>query len=617
MDNQFRNIDQDQKSNVLYDSGALHIIILACVIILVSVVSTGILSYNISRNAVIDQLKTRDLPNMIQAMTNKMDGRLQRARETSLQLATDPALREWITGRETDRQLGQYAQTELFRLGHHYDYENCFIVSALTSNYWAENGSIIGSVSPNNPFDTWFYTALESGNRITVNMDYNEERQITSVFVNTLMGDINQPVAVVGVGLSLEQMAAEFRREKTGANSSLWLIDDNGKICLSDDVSFNGRMLQDFLPTAVLKVVLTKDPSQTISRRPVITEFTDAQGKLIDLAYQPLKYAPWTLVYQIPREESLAVVKPIQTNTIATSGITVALLIVIFFIVSRRIANPYKRALLVNAELERLVDLRTQELTEQNEKIMDSIDYAQRIQEAMLPASTEMDRLWGEHFVLWKPRDIVGGDFYWARDVGHGRLVIIGDCTGHGVPGALMTMTVISMIDRIVDNTTADDPALILQELNRLLYKMLQGANGQKRLDEGLDAGVCYLSNDGAFLFAGAKIGLYQVNSQGIKVYSGARRSIGHRRNPERLVLENQIVNYEQGDAFYLTTDGYLDQNDSENNYCYGTKRYRSLLAKTHSLAMDEQAGVLEEELLSYMQGEDQRDDITVIGFRL
>jgi serine phosphatase RsbU (regulator of sigma subunit) len=301
----------------------------------------------------------------------------------------------------------------------------------------------------------------------------------------------------------------------------------------------------------------------------------------------------------------------------ATVAITVILLIIIFYIVSRRIADPYKRALLLNAELEHQVDLRTQELKEKNQKIIDSIDYAQRIQEAMLPAPGEIVRVLKEHFVLWKPRDTVGGDFYWAKDLGHGRLVIIGDCTGHGVPGALMTMAVISMIDHIVTNTVSDDPALIIKELNRLLYQTLLGDDGQKRLDEGLDAGVCYIARDGNFLFSGAKIALYQVSSKGLHVYPGGKRGIGHRRNPERLVVENQAVVYEEGDAFYLSTDGYWDQNDAEKNHSFGTKRYRNLLAETNTLHMAEQAQVFERELSSYMQGEDQRDDITVLGFRL
>jgi hypothetical protein len=124
---------------------------LACLIIFVSVIATGISSYTISKNAVIDKLKTQDLPNIVQSMSAKIDGRLGRAIETSLQLSRDPAVLEWIKGHEENQQLSQYVATKLRSLGKEYDYSNSFIVSALTNHYWAENGSLLGTVSRMNP----------------------------------------------------------------------------------------------------------------------------------------------------------------------------------------------------------------------------------------------------------------------------------------------------------------------------------------------------------------------------------------------------------------------------------------------------------------------------------
>ena len=271
----------------------------------------------------------------------------------------------------------------------------------------------------------------------------------------------------------------------------------------------------------------------------------------------------------------------------------------------------------MNAELERQVELRTQELKEQNDKIMDSINYAQRIQEAMLPSPRELEKVFGEHFVLWRPRDIVGGDFYWVRDFEHGSLVVVGDCTGHGVPGALMTMAVVSMLDQIANNITQNDPALIIRELNRLLRQNLQQDDGLKRLDDGLDAGICYIPRSGQLIFAGAKIALYQVNAEGIRVYPGARHGIGHRRRSDAQPAVNQAIDYSPGDIFYLSTDGYWHQNDAEKNHSFGLRRFRELLVEVSVLPLSEQLKVFQDRLTAYMQGEDQRDDITVLGFRM
>ncbi|MDD3363821.1 MAG: SpoIIE family protein phosphatase, partial [Syntrophomonas sp.] len=535
----------------------------------------------------------------------------------SLQLSRNPAVLDWVAGGEKNLQLGKYAQADLQSLGKDYDYSNSFIVSALTNHYWAENGSLLGTVSLDEPKDVWFYNALKSRNRVALNLDFDKLRQNTSVFVNTLMGDLDNPVAIVGVGLNLNDIAAEFQNYKFGANSSLWLIDQNGKICLSDQVIDDGKNLSELLPPTISQEILDNIPVRNKNNPPKVTSFSNEQGELQDLVYQPLKSADWTLVFLIPREESLAVINPIRTHTIAVVAITVFLLIVIFYMVSNRIANPYKRALSLNIELERQVNLRTQELKEKNDKIMDSIEYAKTIQEAMLPSSGEISRLFKEHFVLWRPRDVVGGDFYWGRKFPHGRLIIVGDCTGHGVPGALMTMAVISMIDHIVTNITQNDPALIINELHRLLGLAFQVDDGYKRLDDGLDAGVCYIAKDGQFLFAGAKMGLYHASSEGIRICKGSKHSIGCRKKVDTLIADNHIIIYAEGDAFYLSSDGYWDQNDAEKNHSFGIKRYRNMLAEYSSLEMSEQRRIFEEQLETYMQGEQQRDDITVIGFRV
>lgn len=353
---QQRRLGSDGK-NIIYDSGTIKVVLFASIIIIMAVIFTGSISYLITRNAIVDKLKTRDLVYTVDSITAKIDGRIERAKETSLILATDPMIIQWVSGAEQDPLLSEYAKTRINSIATDYDYSNAFLASATTYNYWAEGFKTIQVLSPEALSDKWFFDALKSGKAIDLNIDYNSGRKDTFVFVNALVGDINKPVAVAGVGLSLQSIAEEFRNYKFGQNSNLWLVDGKGKIHLSDDFNHNGKYINDFMPENVsAQIVKSMDDS---SSSPVIIEYTNDHGETVDLAYQPTKSTEWKVVFQIPRSESIAILGNIKLNTLIASLVALLLMIFVFYIVSNRIANPLKRALLLTAEMEKQIEERT------------------------------------------------------------------------------------------------------------------------------------------------------------------------------------------------------------------------------------------------------------------
>jgi len=184
----------------------------------------------------------------------------------------------------------------------------------------------------------------------------------------------------------------------------------------------------------------------------------------------------------------------------------------------------------LNKELEQIIEARTIELTEKNTKLMDSIDYAKKIQEAILPAPEELAEIFSEYFVIWKPRDIVGGDFYWVKNTRDGYIIVVADCTGHGVPGAFMTMAVNSILNNIVTSMETHDPATIIKEIDTLLKQHLNRSKTNRFTDDGLEAGVCYIGKDRRILFAGAGIDLYIRNHTGLSISKGINKGIGYRK---------------------------------------------------------------------------------------
>lgn len=607
-----KELHPDRKS-IIYDSGTIKVVVLACLIIILAVVLTGSVSYFITRNAVVDKLKTRDLIYTIESITAKIDGRIERANEAALLLATDPMIIQWVSGGEQDRLLSEYSKTKINNIAQNYDYANSFVVSAITNRYWAEGFKSIQVLSPTSPGDRWFYDALKSGKAVDINIDYNSERQDTFVFINALVGDIHQPVAVAGVGLSLKSIDEEFQKYKFGKKSNLWLVDGNGKIHLSDDFSHNGKYLNDFLPTDVVAQVV--HGIDNASTTPKIVEYTASDGETMDLAYQLTKSTAWKVVFQIPRSESIAILGNIKLYTAIAGLVALVLMIFVFYVVSNRIANPLQRALLLTEQMEKQVKERTRELVVKNQKIMDSIEYAQRLQESILPTQEELQAVFSGYFVLWKPRDIVGGDFYWVRRLAEGRcLIAVGDCTGHGVPGAFMTMAVNSVLKHIVDQGETE-PARIIAELNCRMKEILHRNSQNRMSDDGLDIGICYIDQNKQVTFAGAKIPLYIYRENQVYVIKADKRSIGYCRSSNNLEFTNQYWVAQPGDIFYLTTDGYLDQNGGEGEFPLGRKRLVQVIEERGAKELPEQQEAFEQVLYEYMGNEAQRDDITLIGF--
>ncbi|WP_236860063.1 SpoIIE family protein phosphatase [Candidatus Formimonas warabiya] len=610
-------INKDQKKDVgdLFDYSTLRVIILASLVIVLSAFLMGGISYMIAEKAIVKKIKSQDLVYIVQSAAAKIDGRIERAKETALILAQDPAILEWVKSGEKDTRMGDYAQEQITDIAQNYDYSNSFIVSSITNHYWAEGGKLIDTMKMSDPDDSWFFQTIQSKKPVSVQIDFNKERNDTFVFVDALMGDLNQPLAVTGVGVNFKDIVQEFQNYKFGEKSNLWLIDEQGDIYISEDTEHTEYNIESFLPLDISAKIIA--PTEKRDFSPHVLEYQNRTGEIFDLIYLPLKSTDWKLVLQIPRKESLSIVDSVKLNMALAGLISIMVVVFIFYFISSRIANPYKRAVILSKELERKVNERTQELNEQNSRIMESIEYAKMIQESVLPPREELEKALGEYFTIWKPRDTVGGDFYWLRRGKKGFVFVIGDCTGHGVPGALMTMAVNGILNHIVDDICADNPGLILKEMNRLLKQTLNRNDTENFVEDGLDAGIIYKPWDGPVVFAGAKISLYVKKGEHLHVIKGSSKGIGYRSTDLEYEFLNYAIELEGSPVFYLATDGYMDQNGGEQDYSFGRKRFEEVIHGCDSASLAKQQEIFERTLAEYMAGERQRDDITVIAFKL
>jgi len=249
--------------------------------------------------------------------------------------------------------------------------------------------------------------------------------------------------------------------------------------------------------------------------------------------------------------------------------------------------------------------------------IEDSLKYAQRIQMAMVTNPRELKMLFPESFIFQKPKDIVSGDFYWARRVNGKVLFAVADCTGHGVPGAFMSLIGLEFFRQIVVEREILRPSDILEEMNRQFDAVFANLE-ELSLKDGIDLGFCaYDYRKKTLEYAGAFSPLYVIRNSEIIEIKGDRLIVGPDYGVRRGPFSNKTLQLEDNDVVYLFSDGYPDQFGGPEGKKFKYRRFRHLLMSIHHLPMEEQQRKLEENIKEWMGVKhDQIDDQMVIGIR-
>lgn len=261
-----------------------------------------------------------------------------------------------------------------------------------------------------------------------------------------------------------------------------------------------------------------------------------------------------------------------------------------------------------------IAEMQRDQIAYQKKHITDSIQYAKRIQRAILPSlelfSDEID-----HFVLYKPRDIVSGDFYWVDKVDNKQIIIAADCTGHGVPGAFMSMLGVSLLNEIILNRGITKPADILNNLRSMIIESLNQEHANSVVKDGMDMTVTVVDFDKNMLYySGANNPLYHIRDGELTQYKADKMPVAIH---ERMEAFNMVeISLEKGDTFYTFSDGYVDQFGGLKQKKFLAKNFRKVLLDVQNLDMIDQGVKLDEIFEEYRSEVEQVDDVVVIGVK-
>lgn len=640
--------------------------------------SITFVAIHFSTQKIINSLGTRFAIKQALLEKSKLMSQVQRDLTLSLKMANSPLIQQWA-GNEGSWEIKQQVMAELESYRQSFEGKSLFIAIANSGHYYFGDGSPSDFTAPKytlstgNKNDAWFFRTIDNVESFQLNIDYDNHLDLNKIWYNVVIrAPGKQKIGLCGSGVDITSFINQvIDIDEPGIETILFSSDGTIEGHKNRNyVIHNSKVRGDEKKISIFELLDSEDDRN--KTRTALDRLSKGASEVENLSLSlhdqrylaAISYMAEIDWYNLVLIDAQKVIgfrsfMPI----LAISVIALLVIVVIISVLMNKLVLSRLSVLSASANrmaqgdfnvsvetyakdeigtltsafnemammvkdhsenLEQKVIQRTEELklshsklADSNKQIMDSIRYAQLIQTTILPSEEKVRHLIGDFFALYLPRNIVGGDFYFVRAIDDGWILAIIDCTGHGVPGAFMTMTANAVLSNIIDTGETKDPATIIETLNEQFHATLHRNSKDSLIDYGLDIGLCHFKrNDNTLTFSGARIDLHYVVGGNVQMISGQRRSIGYRRRDKHLLLENTTVKVSGDMCCYLTTDGILDQSGGKQGWGFGRRRFKHLLASIAILPLSKQEKKMRKDLAAYQREYPQRDDITVIGFR-
>jgi serine phosphatase RsbU (regulator of sigma subunit) len=337
----------------------------------------------------------------------------------------------------------------------------------------------------------------------------------------------------------------------------------------------------------------------------------------IEEALKQEKLEKKNLKLALDNEKLLSEKKTIENQRLFIS-LGALLLIIVLVLLALMIKSRSNRKL---AQKNREIQRQKTEIEEKQENINQSIVYATRIQEAILPSPDKLLNNFSDAFVYLNPKDQVSGDFVWTHKVGSKFFVCVADCTGHGVPGAFMSIIFNNILDEIIKKEKIDDPGKILERSSVLLYeKVKEQGQDLSSFKDGMDAILLTIDTSlNKAVFCGAKNGLILIRDNKLNEFKGVRRSIDISSNSHvsKTNFPSEEIDIQPEDKFYLSTDGFVDQKGGEDNTKFYREPFRKLLLEISDKSMVDQKSIIHDTFIKWSYNTEQIDDVLIVGLKI
>lgn len=613
---------------------------------------------------------------------NRILGPIQREVALAQKLADSAQLRAWLRA-EDDPSARAAALAELDSFRRLFRDGSVFFVHDTSRHYYFNNAAdefrgreLRYVLDPADPTMAWYAAAMREIETFALHVDSSEQLGLLKVWINVVVRDGGRKVGLAGTGMDLTDFVKRVVQGRERGVAAI-LVDASGTIQAHPDpqiVEFNARTKDEAQRIRIFQR-LDREGDRTrlaetlarLARAPEAAEtfYLQVDGRRQLVAATSLPDLGWFELVLVDPSQVLGL-RAFLPILILLVGSLLATIFLVSVLLNRIVLKPLAALTASTREiaagnygvvlpearpdeigqltsafghmattvqtyttrLEDKVRERTealsaanQQLAESTRQILDSLEVAHRLQTSLLPDPAALKAHLPEHMVLYRPRDQVGGDFYAIFPAPPGFLLALGDCTGHGVPGALMTMSARAVLEQLLAELGPEHPARLLQALNRAMRGVLRQEAGGAEADpdNGLDLALLRVMPDERRLrFASARIPLLVHHEDGTwEDVAGDRESLGYRRSNPAHAFQQTDLRARRGDTFFLSSDGLLDQAGGPRGFGLGRAGLRTLLEERLALPMAYQKEALVRALQAFQGDRPQRDDITLLGFRL
>mgnify|MGYP001386895142 FL=1 len=574
-----------------------------------------------------------------------------------LQLADSPLVSQWMANEQDEQARSMaFASFDLFSN----TMENNPGVSAAVKKslryYFRNRFQTI--LSPDNPVDDWFFKSLDRQERFALDIDFDPTLKLTRFWINATVRDQsgNKTLGIISAGIDITVFLKTMLT--TGIDGAfIAFFDAQGIITGYRDIRFITR-------SSINTILDVPEERETLAQAMETLRKRGDTFKELSLDHRGTRYHA-SLVY-IPVIKWYALVFIDTTRVIRLERfipILATVLVSIFLLfgsmllyTTLRLIRPIRRVTDVmkriengeedarvpvthddetgdleracnamaneisayTSRLEEMVRHKTDELVRKNHELVDSLTYARLIQSGILPKRTHIAKRIPQHCLIWRPQNIVSGDFYWYKEIGESLLIAVVDCAGHGIPGAFMSMTANSILDHIVWYIH-DNPAAIILELDRILASSLDNDSGEPFPEEhkGIEIALVMLTpSEQTVTVACTGIPVYLCDSVSVEIVSpsgGAVGLVSRNRSATPVTHTRKMVS---GERIFISTDGLFSQTGVDGSL-FGRPRFQEILTTSLSMTLEEQRNHILLSFDRFRQSLPQDDDITVFGLEI
>jgi len=415
-------------------------------------------------------------------------------------------------------------------------------------------------INPEDPDNYWYPMTLYETERYNLNINYNPDLNVTNLWINApVFNDEKKALGIVGIGINLSGFVNAIYKKYSGT-AGIYFFNAAGEITGAKDISLVEKKVNIKDELKFIKGEITSAMEELESDGIKFFETKGIRGAAV------IGNIP-SLDWYIAAVQRLTVFDSLKT------GMTVlfaALMLVIFLVFMVHKSKLDK----ARAEAAR-------------DAVISGIEYAGKIQRNMLPNGNLFKKAFLDYSIIWKPRDIVGGDIYWIKNFKEGTVLCVCDCTGHGIPGALLTMLVVSAFEAVITDNNYKDTAQIIWELEKKLVSVLNAKDENNEtkgltIKDGCDLAVLYIAKNGSVASSSSHTHIFVCDGKNVTQIKGQKIYIGEGRIKSKDDIKTTHTPSNQGNKFYIASDGLFDQPGGEKTVSFGYKAFMQIILENH-----------------------------------